>query len=85
MYAFAATIFLSAYLLFFVQPMIARFILPWFGGVPAVWTTCMLFFQLTLLGGYFYADWLNRRFDLRWQVLIHSSVDLRGYSIKCQN
>jgi hypothetical protein len=43
MYAFAATIFLSAYLLFFVQPMIARFILPWFGGVPAVWTTCMLF------------------------------------------
>ncbi|MFM7563310.1 MAG: hypothetical protein ACKO81_09785 [Planctomycetota bacterium] len=78
MHAFAATIFLSAYLLFFVQPMIARFILPWFGGVPAVWTTCMLFFQLTLLGGYFYADWLNRRFDLRWQVLIHSSVALVG-------
>ena len=78
MYAFAATIFLSAYLLFFVQPMIARFILPWFGGVPAVWTTCMLFFQLTLLGGYFYADWLNRRFELRWQVLIHSVVALVG-------
>jgi hypothetical protein len=78
MYAFAATIFLSAYLLFFVQPMIARFILPWFGGVPAVWTTCMLFFQLTLLGGYFYADWLNRRFELRWQVLIHSAVALIG-------
>jgi len=78
MYAFAATIFLSAYLLFFVQPMIARFILPWFGGVPAVWTTCMLFFQLTLLGGYFYADWLNRRFELRWQVFIHSAVAFVG-------
>jgi hypothetical protein len=78
MYAFAATIFLSAYLLFFVQPLIARFILPWFGGAPAVWTTCMMFFQLTLLAGYFYADWLHRRFGLRQQVWIHSLVAVAG-------
>ncbi|MFN5709134.1 MAG: hypothetical protein ACK49R_09995 [Planctomycetota bacterium] len=78
MYAFAATIFLSAYLLFFVQPLIARFILPWFGGAPAVWTTCMMFFQLTLLAGYFYADWIHRRFPLRQQVWIHSLVACAG-------
>lgn len=78
MYAFAATIFLSAYLLFFVQPLIARFILPWFGGAPAVWTTCMMFFQLTLLAGYFYADWLNRRFALQRQVIVHSLVAAVG-------
>ena len=52
MFAFSLTIFWGAFLLFLVQPLIARFILPWFGGGPAVWTTCMLFFQLLLLGGY---------------------------------
>ena len=52
---FAATIFLSAFLLFQVQPLIAKFILPWFGGGPAVWTACMLFFQSVLLLGYAYA------------------------------
>ncbi len=54
MLAFGLTIFTSAFLLFMVQPLIARFILPWFGGSPAVWTTCMLFFQGLLLGGYAY-------------------------------
>lgn len=52
---FSATIFLSAFLLFLVQPMIARRILPWFGGATSVWTTCMLFFQALLLGGYYYS------------------------------
>jgi len=52
---FAAATFLGAFLLFLVQPMIARYILPWFGGGPAVWTTCMLFFQTVLLAGYAYA------------------------------
>lgn len=52
---FALTIFLSAFLLFQVQPLIGKIILPWFGGTPAVWTTCMLFFQLILLAGYAYA------------------------------
>ncbi|MBL8232884.1 MAG: fused MFS/spermidine synthase [Bryobacterales bacterium] len=52
---FSATIFLSAFLLFLVQPMVARRILPWFGGATAVWTTCMLFFQALLLAGYYYS------------------------------
>ena len=52
---YAVTIFLSAFLLFQVQPLIAKMILPWFGGSAAVWTTCMLFFQLLLLAGYVYS------------------------------
>ena len=55
MILYAATIFLSAFLLFQVQPLIARIILPWFGGSAAVWTVCMLFFQVLLLLGYVYA------------------------------
>ena len=47
----AATIFLSAFLLFLVQPVIAKEILPWFGGSASVWTTCLVFFQTTLLMG----------------------------------
>jgi hypothetical protein len=47
--------FISAFLLFQVQPLISKFILPWFGGSPAVWTTCMLFFQVVLFVGYAYA------------------------------
>jgi SAM-dependent methyltransferase len=57
----AATIFLSSFLLFLVQPLIARLILPWFGGSAAVWTTCMLCFQVKLLAGYAYAHVLARR------------------------
>ncbi len=55
MFAYACTIFLSAFLLFAVQPMIGKIILPWFGGSAAVWSTCLLFFQAALLAGYFYA------------------------------
>jgi len=55
MILYAVTIFLSAFLLFQVQPLIAKIILPWFGGTAAVWTTCMLFFQLLLLAGYVYS------------------------------
>ena len=58
---YAVTIFLSSFLLFLVQPLIARLILPWFGGSAAVWTTCMLFFQLLLLGGYAYAHAVERK------------------------
>src|SRR6267142_2648853 len=57
---YAATIFLSSFLLFLVQPLIARLILPWFGGSAAVWTTCMLFFQVLLLAGYAYAHALGK-------------------------
>ena len=53
--AYAVTIFTSAFLLFQVQPLISKFILPWFGGSPAVWTAAMLFFQVVLFGGYLYA------------------------------
>ena len=69
----AATIFLSSFLLFLVQPLIARLILPWFGGSAAVWTTCMLFFQALLLAGYAYAHVLNSRVPQRkLQPLLHS-------------
>ncbi len=57
---FAATIFVSAFLLFQVQPLVSKYILPWFGGSPAVWTTCMLFFQTLLFGGYAYAHLSQR-------------------------
>jgi hypothetical protein len=53
------TIFLSAFLLFQVQPIMGRFVLPWFGGTPAVWSVCLLFFQVALLAGYAYAHWVR--------------------------
>ena len=70
---FVAAIFLSAFLLFQVQPVIARYILPWYGGSPAVWTTCLLFFQVGLLGGYAYAHGLVSalREKRSWQVGVH--------------
>ena len=71
MIAFGATILLSAFLLFQVQPLIARFILPWFGGSPSVWTTCMLFFQVVLLGGYAYAHAATSRLARRTSVALH--------------
>ena len=70
--AYAATIFLSSFLLFLVQPLIARQILPWFGGTAAVWTTCMLFFQALLLAGYAYAHATNAILKPRAQAILHS-------------
>src|SRR5439155_16691419 len=70
----AATILLSAFLLFQVQPVITKFILPWFGGSPAVWTTCMLFFQLVLLGGYAYAHLSARLLKPRLQAVLHLAL-----------
>jgi predicted O-methyltransferase YrrM len=69
----AATIFSSAFLLFLVQPLIAKQILPWFGGSAAVWSVCMVFFQVVLLAGYAYADWLTRR-PARTQALLHTGL-----------
>jgi hypothetical protein len=69
---YAATIFLSSLLLFLVQPLIARLILPWFGGTAAVWTTCMLFFQTLLLAGYAYAHASNARLSPRAQAILHT-------------
>jgi SAM-dependent methyltransferase len=68
----AAVIALSSLLLFLVQPLIARLILPWFGGTAAVWTTCMLFFQTVLLAGYAYAHATNARLAPRAQALVHT-------------
>lgn len=68
----AATIALSAFLLFLVQPIVARQILPWFGGSAAVWTTCMVFFQLALLAGYFYSDVVIRKLAPRGQAIVHT-------------
>ncbi|HEY1109010.1 MAG TPA: fused MFS/spermidine synthase, partial [Opitutaceae bacterium] len=71
MLPFALTIFTGAFLLFQVQPLIGKFILPWFGGAPGVWTACLLFVQTVLLGGYAYAHFLSTRFKPRQQVIIH--------------
>lgn len=71
---FAATIFLSAFLLFQVQPMLSKVLLPWFGGSPAVWTAAMLFFQLVLLGGYFYAHILSTRCTTNQRLVIHLAL-----------
>src|SRR5438045_7879137 len=65
---YAATIFLSAFLLFQVQLIIGKYFLPWFGGTPAMWTTCMFFFQTVLVVGYLYAHLLAHRVNFRWQA-----------------
>lgn len=70
----ALTIFLSAFLLFQIQPLIGKYILPWYGGTPAVWTTCMLFFQVMLLAGYSYAHLIALRLDRRRQGLLHAGL-----------
>ncbi len=70
----AISIALSALLLFLVQPIIAKQILPWFGGSAGVWTTCMVFFQTVLLAGYAYAHWLARRPSPRQQWALHTAL-----------
>lgn len=71
MILYALTIFASAFLLFLVQPLMAKQILPWFGGSAAVWTTCLVFFQFLLLFGYAYSDWTTRKLPSRRQVILH--------------
>lgn len=70
----ALTIFVSAFLLFQVEPLIGKMILPWFGGVAAVWTVCLLFFQVVLLLGYLYAHLLSRYFGKRGQGWLHAAL-----------
>ena len=74
MLPYALTIFLSAFLLFLVQPLIAKQILPWFGGAASVWTTCLLFFQSALLAGYAYADASVRWLKPRQQLYLHAAL-----------
>jgi hypothetical protein len=81
MFFFLGTLsLLSAFLLFQVQPVISKFILPWFGGSPGVWTTCMVFFQVLLFGGYAYAHFLSR-LQPRWQAIIHTVLMVGAFAL----
>src|SRR5947209_2109691 len=71
---FALTLFTSATLLFLVEPMVGKRILPLLGGTPAVWNTCMVFFQAVLLAGYAYAHAATAWLSARTQVLLHLAV-----------
>src|SRR2546427_10362271 len=68
---YSTTLFLSASLLFWVQPMIAKMLLPLLGGVPAEWNTCLVFFQAVLLGGYAYAHFVSTRMSIPKQMSTH--------------
>src|SRR5438132_2400692 len=68
---FASTLFLSSALLFLIQPMYARMVLPHLGGTPAVWNTCQVFFQATLLLGYLYAHQLPNWLGSRRHLILH--------------
>jgi spermidine synthase len=74
MLAYALTVFLGAFLLFQIQPLMGKSILPWFGGAPAVWSTCLVFFQLVLLVGYLYAHGLARRSNPRAARTFHCAL-----------
>lgn len=81
MILYACAVFLSAFLLFQIQPLIAKIILPWFGGTSSVWNTCMLFFQAALLLGYLYAHWLHERLSARKQAAVHAVVLLASLAV----
>ena len=66
--------FTGAFLLFLGQPLVGKYVLPWYGGGPGVWTACLLFFQGMLLAGYAYAHLLSSRFRPRTQALVHAAV-----------
>src|SRR5271165_1523329 len=69
---FSAAVFLGSFLLFLLEPIAAKQLLPVFGGSAAVWVTCLVFFQVALLAGYAYAHWLTHRMQSRWQGGIHA-------------
>ncbi|MCQ8127671.1 fused MFS/spermidine synthase [Methylomonas rivi] len=71
---FAGTLFVSAMLMFALQPMFGKLLLPLLGGTPAVWNTCMVFYQTVLFGGYLYAHWLTNRSGRQRQVQIHTAL-----------
>ena len=73
-FTYGLVIFSSAFLLFQVQPILGKMILPWFGGAAGVWIVCLLFFQVVLLLGYFYAHLLTRKFRARTQIRVHAAL-----------
>ena len=72
LYIYAGTLFLSAFILFLVQPIIGKMILPKLGGTPQVWNTCMVFFQMVLLAGYAYTHTATTRLNPRRQLMVHA-------------
>jgi hypothetical protein len=78
---FAATTTLSAFLLFLVQPLVAKHILPWFGGAPAVWNVCMAFYQSALFGGYLYAHFLITRVPAARQFWLHGALVIAAIAL----
>jgi hypothetical protein len=81
MILFVLSVFVSAFLLFEVQPMISRYILPFFGGTPAVWSTVQLFFQIFLTAGYAYAYWLISRISTKKQTWVHIAMLMMSLSL----
>lgn len=81
MLPYALAIFTGAFLLFQVQPLIGKYVLPWFGGGPGVWTTCLLFFQVLLLGGYGYAHFATTRLKPRTQAVVHAILLLAAAAL----
>src|SRR5215813_5900943 len=77
---FAATLVLSAFLLFSVQPMVAKMLLPVLGGAPATWAVSLCFFQALLLLGYAYAHFLGSRLSTRWSLLTHAGLSLAAFA-----
>src|SRR5262245_51636807 len=75
-FAYATTLALSAMLLFSVQPMVAKMLLPVLGGAPATWAVSLCFFQALLLLGYAYAHLLGSRLSTRWSLLTHACLSL---------
>jgi hypothetical protein len=78
---FAATLVLSAFLMFSLQPLFAKLVLPLFGGSAAVWNTAMVFFQATLLVGYLYAHIIARLLPFRIQILVHGGFLVAAFAV----
>src|SRR2546422_1359257 len=78
---FAITLFVAAFQLFLVQPMIGKMILPKLGGTPQVWNTCMVFFQTALLAGYFYTHTVSTYLKTRTQIIVHGILLLVPFII----
>ena len=78
---FATTVFLSAFLLFQIQPIVAKMILPWFGGSSSVWSVCIVFFQVELLLGYAYVHWLHEKLAPQRQALLHGGLLLLSLAL----
>src|SRR5580692_243804 len=78
---FAVVIFLGAFLLFSVQLLLGKYILPWFGGTAGVWASCLFFFQTTLLVGYAYAHGTVTRFQPKVQTRLHAALILASLAL----